>query len=585
MIPIKRSILIPVCAWLLWRGVDALAQQVVQFPVPAPEGKAVSFNLAPDPRSPLMCLGVSDSLLGTGSYEYWWRGLLYYCTVEDNGTASSMVVLDTSMRVSGFMYAFEDRFSPVLATGAQGTAAVAWARQEGAWDDIAYPEMYREPTVRCAIIKEGKPSRVFESVRGDHPSACFDEAGDLHLVHEQVAFSPYTMTYIGSQYETYFFVTSRLLYRIIHTNGSMDSVLTIPRGFRPQLRIDGAGHRHLFWLEADSSNVPTFVLRYMRDPGSASEVSSVIAPSVRARGDRNFNRRPPAFSAFVDDAGCAYAAWSDVEEYNIGTLSVAWSSSGQQWTTMQRSGLGLSGRPGSFAVTPAGRIHVSWAEYWPGPESWTVSTAQGDAGSPLFLQSTPVPVSTMYPGNPVLALDSRDSVHLVFDDGGSGISYHRDLASTADSTIHLLFRSMLAVGIRGLPDDATRQTSVAFDATDQLWVVAAGDSGLSLLRLDRKATPVGPPVPARPFVTALAQNYPNPFNPSTIIPMTIAARQLCVVKVFDVLGREIATLMNEVKEPGRYVVRFNGAGLPSGVYYCRMTAGAFSETRRMVLIR
>ena len=234
--------------------------------------------------------------------------------------------------------------------------------------------------------------------------------------------------------ETYFFATSHLIYRIIHPNGTMDSVLTIPRGFRPQLKFHAAGHSHLFWLEGDSSNVPTFALRYMRDPGTPSAVASVIAPAVRARGDANFNRRPPAFSTFVDNTGCVYAAWSDVEEYNNGSLSVAWTLTGQQWTTTKWFGLGLSGSPGSFAVTPAGHVFVVWCDYWPGQGIWTVRMSQGAADASLFLQHRIITASSTYPGNPVLVTDSRDSVHLVFDDGGSGsaitvILRHRPIQS------------------------------------------------------------------------------------------------------------------------------------------------------------
>jgi hypothetical protein len=70
--------------------------------------------------------------------------------------------------------------------------------------------------------------------------------------------------------------------------------------------------------------------------------------------------------------------------------------------------------------------------------------------------------------------------------------------------------------------------------------------------------------------TVLLQNYPNPFNPSTRIPLTLAGRGHAVVTVYDVLGREVATLMNEVKGPGTYLVEFDASHLAGGVYYCRM---------------
>jgi len=84
---------------------------------------------------------------------------------------------------------------------------------------------------------------------------------------------------------------------------------------------------------------------------------------------------------------------------------------------------------------------------------------------------------------------------------------------------------------------------------------------------------------------ALEQNYPNPFNPTTDIQYTIVNRQLTNVKVYDLLGREVATLVNEVKEPGTYTVEFNGSNLASGLYLYRLTAGRFVETRKMILVR
>lgn len=88
-----------------------------------------------------------------------------------------------------------------------------------------------------------------------------------------------------------------------------------------------------------------------------------------------------------------------------------------------------------------------------------------------------------------------------------------------------------------------------------------------------------------PAEFSLLQNYPNPFNPSTRIQYTIARRQPTIVKVYDVLGREVATLVNEVKEPGTYAAVWNASGMASGVYFCRLTAGSFTATRKLVLMK
>jgi hypothetical protein len=88
-----------------------------------------------------------------------------------------------------------------------------------------------------------------------------------------------------------------------------------------------------------------------------------------------------------------------------------------------------------------------------------------------------------------------------------------------------------------------------------------------------------------PTAFSLGQNYPNPFNPVTNIQFTIVHRQLTIVKVFDVLGREVATLVNEVKEPGTYTVQFDGSNLASGLYFYRLNAGSSLATHTMILMR
>ena len=74
----------------------------------------------------------------------------------------------------------------------------------------------------------------------------------------------------------------------------------------------------------------------------------------------------------------------------------------------------------------------------------------------------------------------------------------------------------------------------------------------------------------------LMQNYPNPFNPSTVIGYEISNTTLVSIKVYDLIGREVAVLVNEVKQPGVYRVSFDGEYLASGVYFYKMIAGDFS---------
>jgi len=94
----------------------------------------------------------------------------------------------------------------------------------------------------------------------------------------------------------------------------------------------------------------------------------------------------------------------------------------------------------------------------------------------------------------------------------------------------------------------------------------------------------------------LFQNYPNPFNPSTVISYQLPVSGVVTLKVFDILGNEVATLVNEEKQPGTYEVEFNinshsgksangGRNLSSGIYFYQLKAGDFVETKKMVLLK
>ena len=84
---------------------------------------------------------------------------------------------------------------------------------------------------------------------------------------------------------------------------------------------------------------------------------------------------------------------------------------------------------------------------------------------------------------------------------------------------------------------------------------------------------------------SLGQNYPNPFNPVTNLKFGISELGYVSLKVYDILGKEIVTLVNEKLSLGKYKVEFDGSGLTSGVYFYRLTAGEFTETKRMLLVK
>jgi hypothetical protein len=134
---------------------------------------------------------------------------------------------------------------------------------------------------------------------------------------------------------------------------------------------------------------------------------------------------------------------------------------------------------------------------------------------------------------------------------------------------------------------------VKTDRDGQL-ILNSGTKAFALNRIrimDHGETPPPPPESRevsssrKPTTYMLEQNYPNPFNPSTNFQFSIVNSQLTILKVYDVLGREVATLVNEVKQPGFYTVKWDASGIPTGMYFYRLQTKDYVETKKLILIR
>jgi hypothetical protein len=124
--------------------------------------------------------------------------------------------------------------------------------------------------------------------------------------------------------------------------------------------------------------------------------------------------------------------------------------------------------------------------------------------------------------------------------------------------------------------------------------LVAGTYGRSMYKIDLNLIPTNVES-SEPIVSEfyLEQNYPNPFNPSTKIKFTIPnviasgtkQSQQVLLKVYDILGNEISTLVNEEKPAGTYEVEFHSEGLTSGVYFYKLQVADLSQTKKMILLR
>ena len=174
-------------------------------------------------------------------------------------------------------------------------------------------------------------------------------------------------------------------------------------------------------------------------------------------------------------------------------------------------------------------------------------------------------------------LTSGAIAKIFFMDTSTGYAINADfsgagtLLMTTDGGGHWNPESTPRNGIRGI--------FLTHDGTGY----AVGDSGLILSTLGpTKVDDRGNIAPAQ---FTLEQNYPNPFNPSTVISYQLSVVSNVTLKVYDVLGREVETLINQRQAAGSYSVTFNAAGLPSGVYFYRLQTGTYTATKKLMLLK
>jgi len=111
-----------------------------------------------------------------------------------------------------------------------------------------------------------------------------------------------------------------------------------------------------------------------------------------------------------------------------------------------------------------------------------------------------------------------------------------------------------------------------------LWYTAAVNAGLISLASASNAGGVQ-------LRFELLQNYPNPFNPTTTISFSLATASDVTVKIYNLLGEEIETLVSGNRSAGQFRVQWKAAGVASGIYLCRMQAGSYLETRKLILMK
>ena len=346
-----------------------------------------------------------------------------------------------------------------------------------------------------------------------------------------------------------------------------------------------------------------------------STVSSTIADHLRGVSFRGTVGLAVGFSGRVlrsTDAGLSWTAVSRPTSRNLYSVSIGDSVSvitGEEGTILVSTDAGMTWLPRSagtasvlFGVAVYGRTAIGVGGQ--GAAVMSVNSGQGWGltvlGPPqqLFFYGTSFVSETT--GWAVGAYQATGSI--IVKSTQSGFVWNLQTAPTTNTLFGVSFASSdtgTAVGFSGTIVHTTNggsewlsqpsNTSQSLNAVsffDSRIGVAVGDSGTILLTKSGGLTGVVQPrQSASPLSFHLEQNYPNPFNPISEIGFQIAERGYVTLKVYDLLGNEVVTLVNETKEPGRYRMRFDASNLATGAYFYRLVAGQFVETRKLLLVR
>jgi len=112
-----------------------------------------------------------------------------------------------------------------------------------------------------------------------------------------------------------------------------------------------------------------------------------------------------------------------------------------------------------------------------------------------------------------------------------------------------------------------------------------GGADIWLIKLSADLSPVLNSTAKLPISYSLSQNYPNPFNPTTTIQYNLSQSSTITIKIYDILGQEIETLVNTNQFAGEYEVNWNAQSYPSGIYFYQLKTDRFSQTKKLILLR
>ena len=343
-----------------------------------------------------------------------------------------------------------------------------------------------------------------------------------------------------------------------------------------KMAVDGSGNVYVTGYSAGSGTGYDYATIKYNSSGVQQWVKIYNGPG---------NLSDYANSISVDNSGNVYVAGQSrgsgtAEDY----ATIKYNSSGDSVWVQRYNGTGnLSDGANSIAVDGSGNVYVTGSSTGSGTDFDYATLKYNSSGILQWLKRYNGPINSSDYANSI-ALDGSGNVYVTGQSPGSGLSYDYTTIKYNSSG-----DSVWVKRYNGPANSTDNANSIALDGSGNVFVT--GQSEGSGTGTDYATVKYSQSVGINqisseiPDKFSLSQNYPNPFNPVTKINYELRVTNYAKLVVYDVIGKEVVTLVNEKQSPGTYQVEFDAGSLTSGIYFYRLTSGDFTDTRRMMLIK
>ena len=343
--------------------------------------------------------------------------------------------------------------------------------------------------------------------------------------------------------------------------------------YDPTITSDGSGDAIIAWADNRSGNWDIYAQRIISTDGSSQWTADGVAVCTDASTQQN-----PSITS--DGSGGAIITWSDLRisggNPDLYAQRINSTNGGSQWTAdgvVVCSNLAAQYYPTITSAGSGGAV-VAWYDYRNGNNDIYTSKLVSD-GSLLPVELT---TFTSTKGN-------DNTIVLHWTTATEVNNYGFEIEKTVISNQQAV-ASWKKIGF--VAGAGTTNAPKEYSYSDKN--IFADKYSYRLKQIDRDgkfeySQSVEVTVEQRPNVFALEQNYPNPFNPSTVISYQLPLSGQASLKVYDAVGREVTTLVNEVKEAGSYTAHFDGTKLSSGIYFARLVSAGKTQMRKLLLMK